>query len=127
MEQLADVRERLDVAAALEDGLGDARTALEMIADDPSSADVPELASEVSDAVVALEAALETWERGGSSAGRTTRSARRCSYTPAAAASDAHDWAERLESVLPRSGRSDEGSPSASRRGRPGTRPARSP
>jgi hypothetical protein len=97
MEQLADVRERLDVAAALEDGLGDAQTALEMIADDPSSADVPELASEVSDAVNALEGALEAWEARRLLGGTYDALGATVFIYAGAGGTDAQDWSEMLE------------------------------
>ena len=97
MEQLADVRERLDVAAALEDGLGDSQTALEMIADDPSSADVPELASEVSDAVNALEGALEAWEARRLLGGTYDALGATVFIYAGAGGTDAQDWSEMLE------------------------------
>jgi peptide chain release factor 2 len=96
MERLADVRERLELAAAFEGRLGDARTALEMIADDPSSSDV--LASEVSDAIVSLETALETWETRRLLVGTYDALGATVFINAGFGGFDAHEWAERLES-----------------------------
>ncbi|EEH56188.1 uncharacterized protein MICPUCDRAFT_4527, partial [Micromonas pusilla CCMP1545] len=98
MEQLADVREQLELAAAFEDKLGDARTALEMIADDPSSDVVPELASEISDAIASLEAALETWETRRLLVGTYDALGATVFINAGFGGFDAHEWAERLES-----------------------------
>ncbi|EEH56595.1 uncharacterized protein MICPUCDRAFT_45595 [Micromonas pusilla CCMP1545] len=68
-----------------------------MIADDPSSADVPELASEVSDAVNALEGALEAWEARRLLGGTYDALGATVFIYAGAGGTDAQDWSEMLE------------------------------
>ena len=61
MADLADAKDQLETARRFESHLGDAETALEMIAD-PSIGQDPALMAEVADACDHLDAALDAWE-----------------------------------------------------------------
>ena len=96
MADLADAKEQLETARRFESHLGDAETALEMIAD-PSIGQDPALMSEVADACDRLDAALDAWETRRLLAGKYDALGATLYVYAGAGGTDAQDWTEMLE------------------------------
>lgn len=96
MAALADAKEQLAVAEAFKSHLGDAETALEMIADESIGQD-PGLMQEVGDSCAALDQALDSWEVRRLLAGKYDALGATLYIYAGAGGTDAQDWTEMLE------------------------------
>ena len=97
MADLADAKDQLETARRFESHLGDAETALEMIASDPSIGQDPALMAEVEDACDKLDAALDAWETRRLLAGKYDALGATLYIYAGAGGTDAQDWTEMLE------------------------------
>jgi len=96
MAALAEAKEQLAVAGAFESHLGDAETALEMMADASIGHD-PELMEEVSASCQALESELDQWEVRRLLGGKYDALGATLYIYAGAGGTDAQDWTEMLE------------------------------
>ena len=96
MADLADAKDQLETARRFESHLGDAETALEMIAD-PSIGQDPSLMAEVEHACDELDDALDAWETRRLLAGKYDALGATLYIYAGAGGTDAQDWTEMLE------------------------------